>query len=150
MGRSHISRFTARLLWAEASLGAPLWRGFLLMQCVFGFAAAFGCRRPAKSRSVQFNLFIKTVGRLARPIQAKSTSTGEPQSLSRIVLENDLFRSGRGCGHSRPYMFKEVLGKLERRKFTLYIIKSIFIDTLGNDLLNSYSRISHRTINGHK
>jgi hypothetical protein len=36
------------------------------MQCVFGFAAAFGCRRPAKSRSVQINKFIRTVGRFCR------------------------------------------------------------------------------------
>jgi len=56
---SRISFFTARLLWAEASLGAPLGRGFLLMQCVFGFAAAFGCRRPVKSRSVQINFVYK-------------------------------------------------------------------------------------------
>jgi len=87
--RSNISRFTARLLWAEASLGAPLGRGFLLMQCVFGFAAAFGCRRPAKSRSVQFNMFIRTVVRFCRyntlKTYADAASKASPEQCLRTT-----------------------------------------------------------------
>jgi len=42
------------------------------MQCVLGFAAAFGCRRPAKSRSAQI-MFIRTIGRLCRYSSLKVT-----------------------------------------------------------------------------
>jgi len=52
---SRISRFTARLLWAEASLGAPLGRGFLLMQCVTGSAGwrlGGGSRQPSRPNQV--------------------------------------------------------------------------------------------------
>jgi len=56
------------------------------MQCVSGFAAAFGCRRPAKSRSVQINMFIRTVGRFCRYYYLKTHGRGK-QSLSRTMLE---------------------------------------------------------------
>jgi len=58
------------------------------MQCVFGFAAAFGCRRPAKSRSVQTNFVYKNGCPLVSPLNTLKTSlNGETQSLSRITLE---------------------------------------------------------------
>jgi hypothetical protein len=57
------------------------------MQCVCGFAAAFGCRHPAKSRSVQINMFIRTVGRFCRYNTLKNYTDAAMQSLSRIVLE---------------------------------------------------------------
>jgi len=79
--RCRISLFTARLLWAEASLGGRLGAAFLLMQCVCGFAAAFGCRRPAKSRSVQINQFIRTVGRFCRYKTKKSHGCGKAKPL---------------------------------------------------------------------
>lgn len=44
-----------RLCWGKASLGVRLVAHFLLMQCVCGFAAAFGWAAAAKSRSVQIN-----------------------------------------------------------------------------------------------
>jgi len=56
------------------------------MQWVSGFAAAFGCRRPAKSRSVQINQFIRTVGRFCRYNILKTIRRGK-QSLSQTVLE---------------------------------------------------------------
>jgi len=82
LGGSRISRFTARLLWAEASLGGRLGAAFLLMQCVFGFAAAFGCRRPAKSRSVQFNQFIRTVVRFCRYYYLKTSRARQAKPLA--------------------------------------------------------------------
>ncbi|MDD5561628.1 MAG: hypothetical protein PHT50_05850 [Candidatus Omnitrophica bacterium] len=51
-----------------------------------GFAAAFGCRRPAKSRSVQINMFIRTVGRFCRYNTLKTARSGK-QSLLRTMLE---------------------------------------------------------------
>jgi hypothetical protein len=53
---------------------------------VCGFAAAFGCRRPAKSRSVQINQLIRTVVRFYRCNTLKPYGRGK-QSLSRITLE---------------------------------------------------------------
>jgi hypothetical protein len=57
--RCRISLFTARLLWAEASLGGRLGTAFLLMQCVCGFACglqpgAGGC----KPQRPHFNKFL--------------------------------------------------------------------------------------------
>jgi len=43
--------FTARLLWAEASLGGHLGMAFLLMQCVTGSAGwrlGGGSRQPSR------------------------------------------------------------------------------------------------------
>ncbi len=49
--RSHISRFTARPAWAQASLGGRLGAAFELMQCVSGAAgAAAGCGQPQPQR----------------------------------------------------------------------------------------------------
>jgi hypothetical protein len=54
---------------------------------VFGFAAAFGCRRPAKSRSVQFNFVCKN-GWPLLPLQHSKKPHGRgKQSLSRAMLE---------------------------------------------------------------
>jgi len=52
------------------------------MQCVFGFAAAFGCRRPAKSRSVQFNFVYKN-GWPLLPLQQAKNRTDAASKASR-------------------------------------------------------------------
>jgi hypothetical protein len=53
------------------------------MQCVVGFAAAFGCRHPAKSRSVQINFVYKNGWPLVSPLDTlKTYLDGETQSLS--------------------------------------------------------------------
>jgi len=52
--RCRISLFTARLLWAEASLGAPLGRGFLLIlmrvRLCYGWRLGAGSRQPLTSK----------------------------------------------------------------------------------------------------
>jgi hypothetical protein len=53
------------------------------MQCVFGFPAAFGYRLPqAKSRSVQINQFIRTVGRLCRYNTLKTERARQAKPLA--------------------------------------------------------------------
>jgi len=68
-------------------IGQPPGAGLLAnANSVFSFAAAFGCRRPAKSRSVQIN-FVNN----ERLAASRSTTLKNPgsrvQSLSRLTLE---------------------------------------------------------------
>jgi len=92
---SRISRFTARLLWAEASLGAPLGRGFLLMQCVTGSAGwrlGGGSRQP--SRPIQ--VFKKSGCPLCRNQHAKIFPCAVLPSLSRATAWSGTFSSTYG------------------------------------------------------
>jgi hypothetical protein len=66
------------------------------MQCVCGFAVAFGCRRPAKSHSVQTNKFIRTIGRFCRYYYLKNyTAAANKASLEqswRCLRKGKFFR----------------------------------------------------------
>jgi len=66
-----VPRASVGLAWASPPLALAWPLASCKFQCVCGFAAAFGCRRPAKSRSVQINMFIRMVVRLARLTQVK-------------------------------------------------------------------------------
>jgi hypothetical protein len=86
LGRCLVPRAPVGLAGARPPLALAWPLASCKFQYVCGFAAAFGCRRPAKSRSVQVNQFIRTVGRFCRYSTLKSHARGK-QSLLRTMLQ---------------------------------------------------------------
>jgi len=75
LGRCVVPRASVGLAGARPPLALAWPLASCKFQCVCGFAAAFGCRRPAKSRSVQINMFIRTVVRFCRYNTLKTART---------------------------------------------------------------------------
>jgi len=93
---SHISRFTARLLWAEASLGGRLGAAFLLMQCVFGSSC------PASGGAASSKEYLKTMVVRYAVIDTKEINGAAFCASCEQCLEKRWHKGKFWCGQNLP------------------------------------------------